>query len=128
MNWTVRLLSDLCKSDANILVEVIRPDPIEDEDDGNDNDGDPNDNVDDLDCPPPLTRPSKGDIQENLDKLQDLSLLSSFGDEIRTLTLKIETFLNKEQTESLRQSHLPGCFQLHVFFISNPIFWLTLSC
>ena len=116
MNWTVRLLSDLCKSDANILTEVIRPDPIEDEDDDNDNDGDPNDNVDDLDCPPPLTRPSKGDIQENLDKLQDLSLLSSYGDEIRTLTLKIETFLNKEQTESLRQIYLPGCFQLHVFF------------
>ena len=123
----MRLLSDLCKSDANILTEVIRPDPIEDEDDGNDNDGDPNDNVDDLDCPPPLTRPSKGDIQENLDKLQDLSLLSSYGDEIRTLILKIETFLNKEQTECLRQSYVPGCFQLHVFFISNPIFWLTLS-
>ena len=123
----MRLLSDLCKSGANILAEVIGPDPIEGEDDGNDNDGNPNDNVDDLNCPPTVTRPSKGDIQENLDKLQDLPLLSSYGDEIRTLILKIETFLNKEQTECLRQSYVPGCFQLHVFFISNPIFWLTLS-
>ena len=55
-----------------------------------------NDNIDDLDCLPPLTRPSKGDIKEALDKLQDLSLFSSYGDEIRSLTLKIETFLNKE--------------------------------
>ena len=28
-----------------------------------------NDNIDDLDCPPPLTRPPKGDIEESLDKL-----------------------------------------------------------
>ena len=55
-----------------------------------------NDNIDDLDCLPPLTQPSKGDIKEALDKLQDLSLFSSYGDEIRSLTLKIETFLNKE--------------------------------
>ena len=55
-----------------------------------------NDNIDDLDCLPPLTRPSKGDIKEALDKLQDLSLFSSYEDEIRSLNLKIETFLNKE--------------------------------
>ena len=71
-----------------------------------------NDNIDDLDCLPPLTRPSKGDIKEALDKLQDLSLFSSYGDEIRSLTLKIETFLNKEQTEGLKQSHLTDFFQV----------------
>ena len=49
-----------------------------------------------------LTNKSKGDIEEALDKLQDLSLFSSYGDEIRSLTLKIETFLNKERTEGLK--------------------------
>ena len=40
----------------------------------------------------------------------DLSLFSSYGDEIRFLTLKIETFLNKEQRERL--SHLADFFQV----------------
>ena len=79
-----------CMSNADVLAEVIWPDSIEDEDDDDDNDNDFNDNVDDLDYPPPLTRPSKGDIEEALDKLQDLSLFSSYGDEISSLTLKIE--------------------------------------
>ena len=104
--------SAACMSDADILVEDIRPDSTEDEDDDDDNDDDLNDNIGDLDCPPPLTRPSMGDIEEALDKLQDLSLFSSFGDEIRSLTLKIETFLNKERTEGLKQSHLTDFFQV----------------
>ena len=52
-----------------------------------------------IDCPPPLTRPSKSDDEEALDKLQYLSLFSSYGDEIRSLALKTETFLNKERIE-----------------------------
>ena len=99
-------------SDADILAEVIRPDSNEDEDDDDDNDNYLNDNIDDLDCPSPLTRPSKGDIEEALNKLQDLSLFSSYGDEIRSLTLKIETFLNKEQTEGLKKSHLTDFSQV----------------
>ena len=43
-------------SDADIIVKVIRPDFIEDEDDGDDNDDNLSDNIDELDCPPPLTR------------------------------------------------------------------------
>ena len=39
-----------------------------------------------------------------------LSFFSSYGDEIRFLTLKIETFLNKEQRERL--SHLADFFQV----------------
>ena len=88
-------------SGADILAEVIRPDSIGDKDDDDDNDDDLNYNIDDLDCSPPPTRPSKGDIVEALDKLQDLSLFSSYGHEIRSLTLK-----SKEQTEGLKQSHL----------------------
>ena len=77
-------------SDPDILAEVIRPHSVENEDDDGENDDDLNDYIDDLDCPPPLTRPSKGDIEEALGKLQDLSLFSSYGDETRSLTLKIE--------------------------------------
>ena len=51
-------------------------------------------------------------MEEALDKLQDLSLFSSYGNEIRYLTLKIETFLNKERTEGLKQSHLTDFFQV----------------
>ena len=90
----------------------IWPGSIEDEDAGNNNDDDLNDNTDDLDCTPPLTRLSNGDIEEALDKLQDLSLFSSYRDESRSLTLKIETFLNKERTEDLIQSHFTVFFQV----------------
>ena len=76
-----------CMSDADILAEVIQPDSIEDEDDGDNNDDDLNDNVVDLDCPPPLKRSSKGSAKEALDKLQDLSLFSSYGHEIISLLL-----------------------------------------
>lgn len=43
---------------------------------------------------------SKSDVEKAVDKLQDLSLLSFYGNEIRSLTLKIETFLMKEWTEN----------------------------
>ena len=59
-------------------------------------------------CSPPLTWLSKGDIE----KLQDHSFFSSYGGEIRSLTLKIETFLNNEQPEGLKQSHLTDFFQV----------------
>ena len=84
--------------DADVPTEVMQTDSIEGEDDGEDNDDNLSDNIDYLvvDCPPPLKRPSKEDIEETLNKLLDLSLFSSYGDDIRSLTLKIETFLNKE--------------------------------
>ena len=59
-----------------------------------------------------LTNKSKGDIKDALDKLQDIPLFSSYGYEIRSLTLKIETFLNKERTEGLKESHLTDFFQV----------------
>ena len=99
------VISISCMSDADILAEVIWSDSIEHEDDEDDNDDDLNDNIGNLDSPPPLT--TKEDIKEALDKLQDLSLFSlfsSFGDEIRSLILKIETFLNKELTEGLKKA------------------------
>ena len=56
-----------CMSDADILAEVICPDSTEDEDYDDGNDDDLNNNINDLDCPPPLTPPSKRDIEEALD-------------------------------------------------------------
>ena len=55
-------------------------------------DNDLNGNADDLDCPPPVTRSSKGNIEEALGKLQDLSLFISFGDEIRSLSRLTDFF------------------------------------
>ena len=66
------------------------PDYIEDQDD---------DVIKDLYFSPPPMRLSNSDAEEALAKLQDLSLFISYGNKIRSLTLKIETFLNKEQTE-----------------------------
>ena len=73
-------------SDTNILTEVI-PDSIEDQVDNV---------IEDLDFSPPLMRPSKSDVEQALDKLQNLSLFSSYGNEIWSLTLKIETILNRQ--------------------------------
>ena len=69
-------------SDADILTEVI-PDSIEDQD---------HDVIEDLDFLPPLTRPSKSDVEEALDKLQGIFLFSSCGNEIRSLLFKIDFF------------------------------------
>ena len=81
-------MSDM--SDADILIKVIA-DAIEDRDD---------DVIEDLDFSPPLTHPSKSDVQEAIDKLQDLFLFSSYGNEIRSLALKIETFLTRNEWEA----------------------------
>ena len=88
-------------SDADILINVM-PDFIKDEDD---------DVIEDLDFLPPLTRPSKRDFEGALDKLQDFSFFSSYGNQTQPLTLKIGPFLNKERTKSLKQSHVTDFFQ-----------------
>ena len=54
---------------TNFLIEFL-PNSIEDQDD---------DVIEDLDFSPLLMRPSKSDVEKALDKLQDLSLLSSYG-------------------------------------------------
>ena len=74
--------SALYMSDTDILTEVI-PDSIEDHND---------DIIEDLDLSPPLTLLFKSGVEKALDKLQDLSLFSSYGNEIWSLTLKVEIF------------------------------------
>ena len=94
------------------LPKLYGLDSTEDEDDDDKNDDDLNGNTDGLDSPPSLTRLSKRIIEEALDQLPDLSLVRSYGDKIRSLSLKMETFLNKEGTEGLKQSHLTDFFQV----------------
>ena len=74
--------SALYMSDTDILTEVI-PDSIEDHND---------DIIEYLDLSPPLTLLFKSGVEKALDKLQDLSLFSSYGNEIWSLTLKVEIF------------------------------------
>ena len=43
------------------------------------------------------------EIEKSLDKL-DLSLFSTHGDEIQSLTLKLEALLDKERLQNLQQA------------------------
>ena len=54
------------------------------------------------DIPPP-SRHSNREIEESLDKIRDLSLFSNHGDEIQSLTLKLEALLDKERLQNLQQ-------------------------
>ena len=87
-------------SDADYLTEAI-PDSIAYQDD---------DVIEDLDFSPSLTRPSKSYVEGTLDKLQNISLYISYVDDIWYLTLKVETFLNKEWTGSIKQGCLTDLF------------------
>ena len=75
---------------------VILSDIIDDADDDLEKD------EEDKDIPPP-SRPSNREIEESLDKLRDLSLFSTHGDEIQSLTLKLEALLDKERLQNLQQ-------------------------
>ena len=63
----------------------------------------------DEDIPPP-SRPSNREIEESLDKLRDLSLFSTHGDEIQSLTLKLEALLDKERLQNLQQRPVTDYF------------------
>ena len=79
-----------------ITDDVILSDIIDDADDDLEKD------EEDEDIPPP-SRPSNRQIEESLDKLRDLSLLRTHGDEIQSLTLKLEALLDKERLHNLQQ-------------------------
>ena len=79
-----------------ITDDVILSDIIDDADDDLEKD------EEDEDIPPP-SRPSNREIEESLDKLRDLSLFSTHGDEIQSLTLKLEALLDKERLQNLQQ-------------------------
>ena len=88
-------------NDDDIVADIL-PD-ADDDDDGEDVDGD-------VDVPPPQ-RPSYYECEEALDKLHNLSLFSSYGDEIQSLTLKMEALMNKDRLESLQQRYVTDYFK-----------------
>ena len=71
-------------SDADILTDVI-PNSIKDQDD---------DDVENLDFSPGLMHLFKSGVEKTLGKFQSLSLFSSCGNEIRSLTLDIDAFFD----------------------------------
>ena len=58
------------------------------------------------------------EIEESLDKLRDLSLFSTHGDEIQSLTLKLEELLDKERLQNLQQRPVTDYFEkLQCFYL-----------
>ena len=88
-------------NDDDIVADIL-PD-ADDDDDGEDVDRD-------VDVPP-LQRPSYYECEEALDKLHNLSLFSSHGEEIQSLTLKMEALMNKDRLESLQQRYVTDYFK-----------------
>ena len=96
----ITLDNEVITSAPIINDDVILSDIIDDADD---------DLEKDEDIPPP-SRPSNREIEESLDKLRDLSLFSTHGDEIQSLTLKLEALLDKERLQNLQQRQVTDYF------------------
>ena len=79
-------------NDDDIIAEVIEAENEESKDDQ------------DVEESTPPTRPSTSEIEEALETLQDLSLFSTHGDEIRSLVLNIKSLLVRERIDNLKQS------------------------
>ena len=86
-------------NDDNIIAEVIEG---ENEESGDDQD--------DEESTPP-TRPSTNEVEDALETLQDLSLFSTRGDEIRSLVLNMESLLVRERIDNLKQSVVTDFFK-----------------
>ena len=79
-------------NDDDIIAEVIEAENEESKDDQ------------DVEESTPPTRPSTSEIEEALETLQDLSMFSTHGDEIRSLVLNIKSLLVRERIDNLKQS------------------------
>ena len=78
-------------NDDDIIAEVIEGENEESEDD-----------QDDEESTPP-TRPSTNEVEDALETLQDLSMFSTRGDEIRSLVLNMESLLVRERIDKLKR-------------------------
>ena len=86
-------------NDNDIIAEVIEGENKESEDD-----------QDDGESTPP-TRPSTNEVEDALETLQDLSMFSTRGDEIRSLVLNMESLLVRERIDNLKQSVVTDFFK-----------------
>ena len=85
--------------DDDIMAEVI-----EGENKGSEDDQDDEENN-------PPTLPSTNEVEDALETLQDLSMFSTCGDEIRSLLLNMESLLVRERIDNLKQSVVTGFFK-----------------
>ena len=86
-------------NDDAIIGEVIEEENEESEDD-----------QDDEESTPP-TRPSTNEVEDALETLQDLSMFSTRGDEIRSLVLNMESLLLHEGVDNLKQNVVTDFFK-----------------
>ena len=99
----ITLDNEIITSATIITDDVILSDIIDDTDDDLEKDEEAED------IPPP-SRPSNREIEESLDNFRDLSLFSTNGDEIQSLTLKLEALLDKERLQNLQQRPVTDYF------------------
>ena len=78
-------------NDDDIIAEVIEGDNEESEDD-----------QDDEESTPP-TRPSTNEVEDALGTLQDLTMFSTRGDEIRSVVMDMESLLARERIDNLKR-------------------------
>ena len=83
----------------DIIAEVIEGENEENEDD-----------QDDEESTPP-TRLSTNGVEDALETLQDLSMFSTRGDEIRSLVMNMESLLVRERIDNLKQSVVADFFK-----------------
>ena len=86
-------------NDDDIIAKFIEGENEENEDD-----------QDDEESTPP-TRPSTNEVEDALEMLQDLSMFSTRRDEIRSLTLDMESLLVSERIDNLKQSVVTDFFK-----------------
>ena len=78
-------------NDDDIIAEVIEGEYEESQDD-----------QDDEESTPP-TRPSTNEVEDTLEMLQDLTMFSTRGNEIRSLVMNMESLLVRERIDNLNR-------------------------
>ena len=79
-------------NDDDIIAEITEGENEESEDDQGDEES------------TPPTSPSTNEVEGALETLQDLSMFSTRGEEIRSLVLNMESLLVRERIDNLKQS------------------------
>ena len=85
-------------NDDDIIAEITEGENEESEDDQGDEES------------TPPTSPSTNEVEGALETLQDLSMFSTRGEEIRSLVLNIESLLVRERIDNLKQSVVTDFF------------------
>ena len=86
-------------NDDDIIAKVIKRENKESKD-----------GQDDEESTPP-TRPSTNEVQDALKRMQEISIFSTRGDEIRSLVLSMENLLVRERIDNLKQSVVTDFFK-----------------